>query len=218
MSVAAQTARPVPGRLTALELYRDDGLLASALGRSLGRRVRLPAAVLAVLAAVPPIAALAAGGDGLPDWAAAGAVGWFVVLAGLSSGRPQDGRLAWLVPPLLRAVEYALLVWLVMLAGASAAAAFALLAALAFRHYDAVYRLRYQAEAPAGWARLAGGGWDGRLIVACAFFLLDLLPGAFFVAAALLAVLSVGESVTGWLRFSRMQRPALYVDEEDENA
>ena len=43
-------------------------------------------------------------------------------------------------------------------------AAFALLCALAFRHYDLVYRLRHRGVAPPRWLDRAGGGWDGRLL------------------------------------------------------
>ena len=56
----------------------------------------------------------------------------------------------WAEPALLRAIEYAGLIWIAALAGESRVpAAFALLAALAFRHYDLVYRLRQRGTAPA---------------------------------------------------------------------
>src|SRR5205823_9724819 len=69
------------------------------------------------------------------------AVGWLVLAAGASSGRPHTGSLRWGIPPVLRLAEYASILWLGALAGGSGpAAAFALLAAVAFRHYDLIYR------------------------------------------------------------------------------
>jgi hypothetical protein len=201
----------------ALLAYRDDGPLAGALGRALGAVVRLPAPVLVVLGALPLGALAAAPGEEADRLAVAGALAWFVLLAGAAGGRPHGGRLGWLVPCLLRLAEYGTLLWFATLAGSSAVpAAYALLAALAFRHYDIVYRLRYQGVAPPPWLGLLAAGWEGRLLLAFAFLVLSLLPTAFFAAAALLGVVFAVESAAGWLRFERAERPAVYADDEDE--
>ena len=97
------------------------------------------------------------------------------------------------------------------------AASFALLAAVAFRHYDSVYRIRHQGAAPAAWVRDIGGGWDGRLLVAYVLLVSGAVTVGFYVAAGLLAAVSVAESVASWVSFSRAERPAMYADEEDED-
>jgi Family of unknown function (DUF5941) len=179
--------------MTALALYRDDGPLARALGRA-----GLPALAGVLAAAVPLAVALAAGGS---HAALAACAAWAVLAAGATAPEPA-GRLAWLVPPGLRAVEYAGLLGLVAAAG-SAAAGFALLAAIAFRHYDLYYRRRLHGAAPPRWVGLAGGGWDGRLLVAAALLLAGAPRGVFFALAAALAAIFVGEAAAGWIGFAR---------------
>ena len=201
----------------ALLAYRDDGPLARALGRALGAAVRLPAPVLVLLGALPLLVLAVAEGQAADRLAVAGALAWLVLLAGVAGGRPHGGRVGWIVPCLLRLAEYGALLWFATLAGSSAVpAAYALLAALAFRHYDIVYRLRYQGTAPPRWLGLLAAGWEGRLVLAFAFVGLSVLPTAFFVAAALLGVVFAVESAVGWLRFERAERPAVYADDEDE--
>src|SRR5205823_4699849 len=107
-----------------LESFRDDGPIARALG-GLGRRLPPPALALAGIA--PLIAAIAIKGDGASNATAVAVLAWLVVVAGLSGGRTGTSRVRWIVPPLLRAGEYAGLLWLGTLAGASSIpAAFAL--------------------------------------------------------------------------------------------
>jgi hypothetical protein len=60
------------------------------------------------------------------------------------------------------------------------------------------------------------GGWDGRLIAAFVLLAAGALPAGFFVAAAVLGVVFVGETVVGWVVYGRVQRPLVYEDEEDE--
>jgi hypothetical protein len=42
------------------------------------------------------------------------------------------------------------------------------------------------------------------------------LPAGFYIAAGLLAIVFVAESIAGWRRFGRGQQPVTYEDEEDE--
>jgi hypothetical protein len=116
----------------------------------------------------------------------------------------------------LRVGEYGSLVWIGATAGESGSAgAFALVAALAFRHYELVYRPRFQGKPPAAWLAIAGGGWEGRLVLATALFAVDALPTALFVMAGALAVLFVSECIASWVRYSAPP-VSIYEDEEDE--
>jgi hypothetical protein len=164
--------------MSALLAYRDDGLIAQLIGR---RRHGVPPSLLALLA----VAVLAAGIalDVTPILAGV------VLLGALSRGGPLErDRFNWAVPALLRVAEYGALIWL------SPMGSLALLIPLAFRHYDIVYRLRYQRRTPPEW----GGGWDGRLVIGWALQALDLLPGGFYVLGGILGVLFVAESVASW--------------------
>lgn len=144
--------------------------------------------------------------------------GWLARAAIALLRRPasarDDARLAWLVPPLLRIVEYGSILLVAAIAGASTLpAAFALLAVIAFHQYDVVYRLRHQGVTPPAWLDAVALGWDGRVIVAWALLAAGLLPTAMFLWAAALAVVLVGESAASWARFSRA--PGVAFDEDD---
>jgi hypothetical protein len=202
---------------TPIEVYRDDGPLARALGAEAGGRVRLPPFVLIALGAVPMLALLVVRGGDAPRGAVGAGVAWLVLCAAVSSGRPHGDPLGWTVPPLLRLVEYGGTLWFAAIAGdSSPPAAFALLAVVAFRHYDLVYRLRYQGVTPSRWVGNLAAGWEGRLILGYLLLVVGALPAGFYVAAGVLAVVFVGESVAGWARFSRGQGVVVYEDEEEE--
>jgi hypothetical protein len=137
-----------------------------------------------------------------------------------AGARPAaPGRVAWMVPPLLRLVEYGGLIALTAVAASGAMpACFALLGALAFHHYDTVYRLRHQGVEPPHWLRLSGGGWDGRLLAAAALAAVGLLDAGLIAAAIALGTLYVAESVASWRGFVRTARPSVYDDEDLEAA
>jgi len=209
-------AATVPGALPddRIAQYRDDGPIALAIGR-LGARVGVPGIVLLVAAAAPLVALLAVHGEDPPRGLLGAALGWAVLLGGLSSGRPHGGRFAWAVPTVLRMLEYGTFIWIAAVGpDAAQPAVFAFLCAIAFRQYDIVYRLRHRSEPPPAWITTIGGGWDGRLLAAYALLLLDALPAGLFLAAAGLAVVSVTESARGWARQSA--RGLSDDDEEDE--
>jgi hypothetical protein len=196
---------------TDIERYRDDGPLARAIG------IRLPLAPVALVAAgaLPLGVAIALTGDGASNGLIAAAIAWLVLLGGLSTGTPHRDRLRWLVPPLLRLAEYSALVWIAVNAGRSSApAAFALLCALAFRHYDLVYRLRHQGAPAPDWLGLLAGGWDGRLILGWVLLAAGALPAGFFAEAGLLGAVLVTESAAGWARFAGAS--SYDDDQEDE--
>jgi hypothetical protein len=200
-------ARPRP-----LDVYLDAGPLARLLSRLAPRRV--PGEVLAALGAAPLGLALLLRGTELGDTALDVLLGWFVLLGSLAGARMQ-GRLGWLVPPIVRAGEYATLTYLAIAADALPAA-FVLLSVLCFHHYDAVYRLRHQKLAPPAWLALVGGGWELRVLIGFALYLGGVIQAGYLVAAGLLGMVYLTESVLGWVRFSGSARETAPVQSEDE--
>jgi Family of unknown function (DUF5941) len=201
----------------ALTVYRDDGPIARSIGTALRPLGSAPQSLMIAAAVGPMFVLIALDGTGASKAAAGAVLAWLVLVGGASTGRPPSDRLRWAVPPALRLAEYAGLLWIGALAGgASQPAAFALLCALAFRHYDIVYRLRHQGVSQPRWVGNLACGWDGRLVLGYILLVAGALPAGFFVAAGLLATVFVAESVAGWRRFGRTQQPATYEDEEDE--
>jgi hypothetical protein len=199
--------------LNPFELFRDDGPIARACGATLGRAVRLPAIALLVIGALPSLALLVIERGGASDGAVGAAIGWLVLVGGASRGRPHTGPLRWAVPPVLRLVEYTAVLWLGALAGGTGpAAAFALLAAVAYRHYDLFYRLRFLGVAPPQWVGDVAGGWEGRLLAGYVLLVTGALPAGFFAAAAVFGALFAGESISGWMRAQAGDVPG-YTDE-----
>jgi len=215
-AVAAAKVRPTEDRAGVLEIYRDDGPLGTAIGRALGRRIPLPAIALLVVAGLPLLVAIVLEGDGASHGLVAGVIAWAVLLGGLASGRRLTDRLRWTVPPALRAIEYAGLLWIGAVAGEDALpATFALLCAITYHHYETVYGLRHRGVTPPSWVNAVAGGWDGRLLVGAVLLLAGALPAAFWILAAALAALFVTETVAEWRRFHAGEQP-VYDDEEDE--
>lgn len=205
-----------PVAASGLTVYRDDGPLAGALG-AVARAIPAPGAALALLAVLPLVVAIAIEGGGASDGLAGVVLAWLVVVGGLATGRPEAGSFRWAVPPLIRFGEYTALLWIGSLEGADGVpAAFALIGALAYRHYDLVYRLRHRGVTPPRWVDLIGLGWDGRVVLGYVLLVAGLLPWAFFVLAAVLGVVYVAESVAGWTGTVRQQQTAVYEEEEDE--
>jgi hypothetical protein len=216
-ATAIPSAAPAPvDRGSVLDAYRDDGPLGTAIGRALGRRPAVPPIALLVLAGLPLLLAIVLEGDGASDGLVAGVVAWAVLIGGLASARPLTDRLRWLVPPALRAIEYAGLLWIGAVAADDALpATFALLCVVTYHHYENVYGLRHRGEPTPARITAAGLGWDGRLALGVVLLVAGALPAGFYVLAGLLAVLFVGETVRGWRRFRLGQAP-VYDDEEDE--
>jgi hypothetical protein len=220
MTAATLTGSAGSAHADVLERYRDDGPLATAIGRAFGRRVALPPIALLGIAALPGLAAIVVRGDNAPRGVVAGAIAWAVLAGGLASGRPLTGPLAWTVPPALRAIEYGGLVWIAAVAGRSSLpAVFALLFALAFHHYDTVYGQRHRRLPPPRRLLAVAGGWDGRLLAAGAALLAGTLPAGFYAAAVVLGALFVGQAVAEWRRIGPAHGPGpadAALGEEDE--
>ena len=215
MSTTVAPAEQRPQLPDNVAVYRDDGPVAQAIGRALGHRNRiptLPAMVLLLLGAGTILALAAfAGRDASLGLTAAG-VAVLVLTLGITNVRYPKESFRWAVPSLVRIGEYAALAWLAATADA-VPAAFALIAALTFRHYDLVYRLRHRAELPPRWLNLLAAGWDGRVIIAWLLLALGALPAAMYIWAGLLGVVSVAETVASWRRFERSRTTAGEFDE-----
>lgn len=121
--------------------YRDDGPICLWLGNLVeGRLPPMPPAIVGVFVT----SALAALGMGNLSGVLVLTPVEAMLLAGLGSCHPHDGRLDWLVPPLLQAGEYLFLATLAFTRLAPPPLVFALLAAVALRHLDVAYRARHR--------------------------------------------------------------------------
>jgi uncharacterized membrane protein (UPF0136 family) len=201
--------------MDALSCHRGDGLLAESLSGAL-RRLRIPSAVATLSGLVLLVAAVAMDQPEVGGTTVAGVAAFVVIV---SAGPRPEPRTGWMTPPLLRTAEYGLYVALAALAGTGHAAVYALLAAVAFHHYDIVYRLGLRGVAPPAWVRRLGLGWEGRMLVVAGAAAADLLPVAAWTLAAWCAVLFVPESVAGWVSVARNPGQAVadaHVDEEYE--
>jgi phosphatidylglycerophosphate synthase len=115
----------------------------------------------------------------------------------LFGGRSGTSRFRWVGPMLVRFVEYGGILWVGALAGAEAAA-FAVVGALALRHYDIVYGLRYRGAPVSDRLGVVMGGWDGRLALAGVLLATDALPAGFYVLAAIIAVVFSAAAINDW--------------------
>ncbi|WP_037908179.1 DUF5941 domain-containing protein [Actinacidiphila yeochonensis] len=191
----------------ALADLADSGPLSEAAARLLrpvARRlpVLAPPAVAGLGAAVlAGTAALAPRGSW---WVVAAAV-LYVLTSALAVARPLAGPLDWLVPAFFRAGEYGTVLALAAVSDVRGAlpAAFGLVAAVAYHHYDTVYRIRGGTGAPPRGLVRATGGHEGRaLLVAVASAALagrGGLTAALAALAAVLAVLVLTESIRFWV-------------------
>ncbi|MFJ4002101.1 DUF5941 domain-containing protein [Streptomyces sp. NPDC090023] len=185
----------------ALADLADTGLLGELLVRFLPRGLRVPAPVYAVVGAVLLVAA--AWFDG-PGWSLTLAAVVYVLLSAEAVARPLKGALDWLVPPVLRAAEYGTVLVLAAKADVHGAlpAAFGLVAAVAYHHYDTVYRIRGDAGAPPAWLVRAIGGQEGRTLlvtVLAALLTASQFTVALTVIAVCVALLVLVESIRFWV-------------------
>jgi len=135
--------------------YRDDGPISLWLGRLVeGRILPVPPVLVGVFVTV----ALALLGMGNLSGVLVLTPVEAMLLAGLGSCHPHDGRLDWLVPPLLQVGEYLFLAALAFTRGISPPLVFALIAAVVLRHLDVAYRARNRIR----WPAAARGGRGDR--------------------------------------------------------
>ncbi|BAC69372.1 hypothetical protein Save01_06320 [Streptomyces avermitilis] len=207
-------ARRTDRAAQALADLTDSGPLAEFLTR-FARRLRLrgPACVALVTGALVVLAAaLAPYGSWWPVLAAV----TYVLLSPVALLKPLKGALDWLVPPFYRAAEYGTVLVLAAKADVNGAlpAAFGLVAAVAYHHYDTVYRIRGNAGAPPHWLVRAIGGHEGRTLLVTVLAAL-LVPTDFKVALTALAVavalVVLVESIRFWVS---SQAPAVHDEGE----
>ncbi|AVH60967.1 MULTISPECIES: DUF5941 domain-containing protein [Streptomyces] len=212
--------------------YTTAGRVLRSLTRKAERTVRAARALADLTDSGPIAEAVAAGPVrraktrtyAAPLWAALGTVillvdvsfrsfgNWQVIVgalvyaacAGRAVAHSLKGPLDWLVPPLFRAAEYLTVLILAARSEVNGAlpAAFGLVAAVAYHHYDTVYRIRGSAGAPPHWLVRAIGGHEGRTLLVTV--LAALLTAAQFkvaltVLAVAVAVLVLVESIRFWV-------------------
>lgn len=194
-------ARRTDRAAQALADLADSGPLVEPLARLARGTVRVAAPVSAAVGGVLVVTSALLWGAG---WQTVLCAVGYVLLSALAVVRPLKGALDWLVPPFFRAAEY--LTVLVLAAEADVngvlPAAFGLVAAVAYHHYDTVYRIRGNAGAPPHWLVRAIGGHEGRTLLVTVLAAL-LTAAQFKVALTALAVavalLVLVESIRFWV-------------------
>ncbi|MFC9685250.1 DUF5941 domain-containing protein [Streptomyces sp. NPDC056948] len=175
----------------ALADLTDSGPLAQgfaeAVKKPAGGLPGFTAPVVALLGGLAVVLTAALTGFGGPWPIVAAAV--YALTSGLAVARPLKGALDWLVPPFLRAAEYGTVLVLAAKADVNGAlpAAFGLVAAVAYHHYDTVYRIRGNAGASPAWLVRSIGGHEGRTLLVTVLAAL-LTASQFTVALTALAV------------------------------
>jgi hypothetical protein len=177
----------------ALRSLRDDGPLAA-----LAPRLAASPALLAVIGTAPWLVVICLLDDNDPLWPAGAALAWLVLWGLAGAAAPVRRGFDWTAAPLLRLAEYVGLVRLAVLAdGYAVDAAYALVAVLALRHYDAVYRAPVD-DSERRRREWRSGGWPLRLAAAYLVTVLDVVRPAYFAAAGALLVLFLAEAVAYW--------------------
>ncbi|MFF7170725.1 DUF5941 domain-containing protein [Streptomyces pseudovenezuelae] len=183
----------------ALADLADNGPVASFVTRATRARLGAPLLVAAAGTAVLAVSLFSG-----VTWAPVAGALVYAVTAGQALYRPLKGALDWLVPPLFRAAEYGTVLVLAAQADVKGAlpAAFGLVGAVAYHHYDTVYRIRGNAGAPPAWLVRAAGGHEGRTLLVAVLAAL-LTASQFTVALTVLAVavalLVLVESIRFWV-------------------
>ncbi|MEV7085050.1 DUF5941 domain-containing protein [Streptomyces sp. NPDC093085] len=191
----------------ALADLADSGPLAELAARALRRPARaLPAVgpfLIALVGGAAVVATAAFAAPRSPALPLAALV--YVLTSGLAVARRMGGALDWLIPPVFRAAEYGTVLAVAARAEQPGAlpAAFALVAAVAYHHYDAVYRIRGGTGAPPRRLVLALGGHEGRTLLVTLAAALSTgafgLPEAFTVLAVAVALIALVESIRFWV-------------------
>jgi hypothetical protein len=132
----------------------------------------------------------------------------------VAPGERTRSAVWWLTPALLRAAEYGFVLAVAARFGGGGGpsalpAAYGLLAALSFHHYDLVYRIRYAGLAPPGWLSVAGGGYEVRMMIVALLAVAGAtaLQWGLAALAVVLAALFVAESVSALRSWLAGQQP-----------
>ncbi|WP_282701456.1 DUF5941 domain-containing protein [Streptomyces sp. CC219B] len=199
-------ARRTDRAAQALADLADSGPLAQGFAEAFKNPARrlpgIATPALALLGGLAVVATAALTESGSP-WPVLAAL-FYAVTSGLAVARPLKGALDWLVPPFFRAAEYGTVLALAANAGVNGAlpAAFGLVAAVAYHHYDTVYRIRGNAGAPPHWLVRAIGGHEGRTLavtVLAVLFTAAQFKVALTALAVAVALLVLVESIRFWV-------------------
>ncbi len=177
-----------------LRFLRDDSHMGALLGRVAPGLA--PPLLTTVAGAVVVLVLIVADGGrltGITLFAPVAAL----LLSGLASGHPHDGRYDWLVPPLLRVTEYSYLAVVGLASGVPGLLVFVLLVTIVCHHRDDVARPAVGVRRSER-VRRAALGWDGRMLVIAVGGALSALAAAYGILAAYLAILLVREAVRTW--------------------
>ncbi|WP_406187725.1 DUF5941 domain-containing protein [Streptomyces sp. NBC_01006] len=185
----------------ALADLADSGPLAS-IGTGLAKGRPVAPLAMALIGSV-----LVIGGAALRPYGTVALIGsavFYVIAAGAAVSRPLKGALDWLIPPVFRCAEYVTVLALAVRADVPGAlpAAFGLVAAVAYHHYDTVYRIRGGSGAPPRWLVWTIGGQDGRVLLAvvlAAVLPRDTFPVALTALAVFVALVVLVESIRFWV-------------------
>lgn len=191
----------------ALADLADSGPLARAVAAV---SPRLRGGFTAPLVALTGALAMIAAALFLPygSWLTVAVAALYVVLSGIAVSRPLKGALDWLVPPFFRAAEYCTVLVLAARSDVPHAvpAAFGLVSAVAYHHYDTVYRIRGGTGAPPQWLVRTIGGHEGRTAVVAVFAAVLTQHSGFTTALTALAVavalVVLVESIRFWVSSS----------------
>lgn len=200
-------ARRTDRAAQALADLADSGPLARAFAAVLPRpRGTFTAPLLALTGAAAVVAAALL----LPygSWLTVAAAAVYALFSGMAVSRPLKGALDWLVPPVFRAAEYCTVLVLAARSDVPHAvpAAFGLVSAVAYHHYDTVYRIRGGTGAPPQWLVRTIGGHEGRTVVVAVFAAVLTHTSGFTTALTALAVavalVVLVESIRFWVSSS----------------
>jgi phosphatidylglycerophosphate synthase len=130
----------------------------------------------------------------------------YAVISGDAVARPLKGALDWLLPPVFRAAEYGTVLILAARSEVNGAlpAAYGLVAAVAYHHYDTVYRIRGGTGAPPSWLVRTIGGHEGRALLVTVLAALLVSRGTDFTLALTALAVAVAlvvlvESIRFWV-------------------
>ncbi|MGW2959008.1 DUF5941 domain-containing protein [Streptomyces sp. NPDC001220] len=190
-------ARRTDRAAQALADLADNGPLAGLVSRATPAPLGSP-----LLVALAGVAVLTVSLFSGVTWAPVAGAVVYALASGQALARPLKGALDWLVPPLFRAAEYGTVLVLAGKSGVNGTlpAAFGLVAAVAYHHYDTVYRIRGNAGAPPAWLVRAIGGQEGRTLLVTVVAAV-LTATQFKVALTVLAVAVAGLVLVESIRF-----------------
>ncbi|MET8411002.1 DUF5941 domain-containing protein [Streptomyces sp. NPDC005195] len=193
-------ARRTDRAAQALADLADSGPLVELLVRLARGTARHTAPVSALVGGFLVVASAVLWGSG---WQTVVFAAAYTLMSAIAVVRPLKGALDWLVPPVFRAAEYLTVLVLAVKADMNGVlpAAFGLVAAVAYHHYDTVYRIRGNAGAPPRWLVRATGGHEGRTLlvtVLAAVLTAAQFEVALTALAVAVAVLVLFESIRFW--------------------